>query len=41
MVDLKRALLDPSSVFKSPRDVVNDKNLTRDQKIGDSPQMGV
>ncbi|MGI9535119.1 MAG: hypothetical protein ACR2NW_09220, partial [Thermodesulfobacteriota bacterium] len=33
MVEIKRALLDPSSVFKSPGEVIKDKDLTRDQKI--------
>lgn len=31
--DYKKALLDPSSVFKSPADVVNSPNFTKKQKI--------
>ncbi len=33
MIDVKQAMLDPTSVFKDPTDVVADKNLSRDQKI--------
>lgn len=33
MVDIKKAFLDPSSVYKTPKEVINDKTLTRDQKI--------
>ncbi|MGI9534078.1 MAG: hypothetical protein ACR2NW_03935 [Thermodesulfobacteriota bacterium] len=33
MVEIKRALLDPSSVFKSPGEVIKEKDLTREQKI--------
>ena len=33
MVDLKQAMLDPTSVFKDPTDVVDDANLSIDQKI--------
>jgi hypothetical protein len=33
MLDLQQALLDPSSVFKTPNDVVIEANLTKEQKI--------
>ena len=33
MIDVKQAMLDPTSVFKDPTDVVADENLSRDQKI--------
>ncbi len=33
MIDVKQAMLDPTSVFKDPSDVVADENLSRDQKI--------
>ncbi len=33
MIDLKQAMLDPTSVFKDPTEVVSDENLSRDQKI--------
>ena len=33
MTDINRALLDPSSVYKTPKDVIQDKSLTREQKI--------
>ncbi len=33
MIDVKQAMLDPTSVFKDPTDVVADENLNRDQKI--------
>ncbi len=33
MIDVKQAMLDPTSVFKDPMDVVADENLSRDQKI--------
>lgn len=33
MVDVKKALLNPSSVFKQPDDVVQSNELSRDQKI--------
>ena len=33
MIDVKQAMLDPTSVFKDPADVVADENLSRDQKI--------
>lgn len=33
MVDYEFAKLDPASVFKSPRAVVEDATLTREQKI--------
>ncbi len=33
MIDLKKAMLDPTRVFGEPADVVANKELTRDQKI--------
>ena len=33
MIDVKRAMLDPTSVFKDPEDVVASDELNRDQKI--------
>ncbi len=33
MIDLKKAMLDPTMVFKDPKDVVANTELTRDQKI--------
>jgi hypothetical protein len=33
MVDLERALKDPSSVYRTPRDVVADKHLDRETKL--------
>ncbi len=33
MIDVKQAMLNPTSVFKDPTDVVADENLSRDQKI--------
>jgi hypothetical protein len=33
MIDLQKALLDPTSVFKHPHDVLNHTELTREQKI--------
>jgi len=33
MIELKKAMLDPSMVFKEPKDVVANVELTRDQKI--------
>lgn len=33
MIDIQRALLDPTAVFKHPHDVVTHPELTRDQKI--------
>ena len=33
MIDVKQAMLDPTSVFKDPTEVVSDENLSRDQKI--------
>ena len=33
MVDIKKALLDPSAEFKQPGEVVRSNELTRDQKI--------
>jgi hypothetical protein len=33
MVDVKKALLNPSTEFKQPDEVVRSKQLTRDQKI--------
>ncbi len=33
MTKIKKAMLDPTKVFKDPSDVVTDLELTRDQKI--------
>ncbi len=33
MIDVTKAMLDPTMVFKEPKDVVASKELTRDQKI--------
>ena len=33
MIDVERAMLDPTSVFKDPEEVVANDELTRDQKI--------
>lgn len=33
MIDLQKALLDPTSVFKTPEEVVRNQELTREQKI--------
>ncbi len=33
MVDVKKALLNPSAVFKRPEEVVESNELSRDQKI--------
>ena len=33
MIDVKRAMLDPTSVFMDPKEVVANEELTRDQKI--------
>jgi hypothetical protein len=33
MVDVKKALLNPSAVFKQPEEVVQSKDLTRNQKV--------
>jgi hypothetical protein len=33
MIDIQKALLDPTSVFAHPQDVVNHAQLSRDQKI--------
>ena len=33
MIDVKQAILDPTSVFKDPTEVVADENLSHDQKI--------
>ena len=33
MIDVKRAMLDPTSVFKESEEVVDSDELTRDQKI--------
>ncbi len=33
MMDVKKAMLDPTSVFKDPEEVVASENLSRDQKI--------
>ena len=33
MIDITKAMLDPSKVFKEPNDVVASNELTRDQKI--------
>ena len=33
MIDVNKAMLDPTMVFKDPKDVVANDELTRDQKI--------
>lgn len=33
MIDLEKALLDPTAVFAHPKDVVANSQLTREQKI--------
>ena len=33
MMDVKKAMLDPTSVFEDPEEVVASENLSRDQKI--------
>ncbi len=33
MIDVNKAMLDPTMVFKDPKDVVANVDLTRDQKI--------
>jgi len=33
MIDIKKAMLDPTQVFADPSEVVADAELTRDQKI--------
>jgi len=33
MIDVTRAMLDPTMAFKEPKDVVASNELTRDQKI--------
>ncbi len=33
MIDVKKAMLDPTSVFEDPEDVVASDELNRDQKI--------
>ncbi len=33
MTDIKKAMLDPTQVFTDPSEVVNDVELTQDQKI--------
>ncbi len=33
MIDVTKAMLDPTMVFKEPRDVVASNELTRNQKI--------
>ncbi len=33
MIDVTKAMLDPTKVFKEPKDVVASKELTRNQKI--------
>ena len=33
MVDIRKALLDPSSIYNAPKDVLKDKTITREQKI--------
>ncbi len=33
MIDVKKAMLDPTMVFKEPKEVVATDELTRDQKI--------
>ena len=33
MIDVKKAMLDPTMVFKDPKEVVANTEFTRDQKI--------
>lgn len=33
MVNIEKAMVDPSSEFQSPREVLNDYSLSREQKI--------
>ncbi|MEE8608524.1 MAG: hypothetical protein V3S55_13035, partial [Nitrospiraceae bacterium] len=33
MIDVKKAMLDPTMVFEDPMDIVANDELTRDQKI--------
>jgi hypothetical protein len=33
MIDVTKAMLDPTKVFKEPKDVVASNELTRNQKI--------
>ena len=33
MIDVKKAMLEPTMVFKDPKEVVANTELTRDQKI--------
>ncbi|MDJ0896162.1 MAG: hypothetical protein QNJ92_13550 [Alphaproteobacteria bacterium] len=33
MIDVQQAMLDPTSAFKDPTEVVSDENLSRDQKV--------
>jgi hypothetical protein len=33
MIDVKKSMLDPTMVFKDPKEVVANAELTRDQKI--------
>ena len=33
MIDVNKAMLDPLTVFKDPKEVVANEELTRDQKI--------
>jgi len=33
MIDVKKALINPSAVFKRPEDVIDSNELTREQKI--------
>ena len=33
MIDVKQAMLNPTSVFMDPTDVVADEDLSRDQKV--------
>ena len=33
MIDVKKAMLDPTMVFKDPKEVIANTDLTRDQKI--------
>jgi len=33
MIDVEKALTDPSAMFKKPQDVVEKKDLSREQKI--------
>lgn len=33
MIDLKKALIDPSAIFKKPQEIVETSDLSREQKI--------